>query len=345
MSRLLIVRSKIHDPWYNLALEEYLIEIFQAGVKDREFSAILYLWQNLDTVVIGRNQNAWAECQAGLLEAEGGRLARRSTGGGAVFHDLGNLNFSLILPRRKFDLKTNFDMIIKAVGSQGIIAEQNGRNDILADGRKFSGNAFSLRQEVGLHHGTLLINSDYARVARYLTVSPAKLKAKGIASVQSRIINLCEINQTVSVSRHDERHGRSFSGTIRQQKAGAETTTSENYEGEHRLSELYEQYASWDWRFGETIQFDATVEKLMSWGTVSLGFLVEKGHIKSVTTYSDALDCDFLQSIVDNLKGCRFHSPAIAAAILKTPGQHQSFGPSREQMVQDLAELVNEQQW
>lgn len=344
MSRLLIVRSKIHDPWYNLALEEYLIELFQAGIKDREFSAILYLWQNLDTVVIGRNQNAWAECQAGLLEVEGGRLARRSTGGGAVFHDLGNLNFSLILPRRKFDLKTNFDMIIKAVGSQGIIAEQNGRNDILADGRKFSGNAFSLRQEVGLHHGTLLINSDYARVARYLTVSPAKLKAKGIASVQSRIINLCEINQTVSVAAMMNAMEEAFLAQFGSKKP-AQRTTNENYEGEHRLSELYEQYASWDWRFGETIQFDATVEKLMSWGTVSLGFLVEKGHITSVTTYSDALDCDFLQSVADNLKGCRFHSPAIAAAIQKTPGQHQSFGPSREQMVQDLAELVNEQQW
>lgn len=344
MSKLLIVRSKIHDPWYNLALEEYLIEVFQAGIKDREFSAILYLWQNLDTVVIGRNQNAWAECLASLLEAEGGRLARRSTGGGAVFHDLGNLNFSLILPRRKFDLKTNFEMIIKAVASQGVIAEQNGRNDILADGRKFSGNAFSLRQEVGLHHGTLLINSDYARVARYLTVSPAKLKAKGVASVQSRIINLCEINQTVSVAAMMNAMEEAFRAQFGS-KSHVQRTTNEKYENERRLSELYEQHASWNWRFGETIQFDAAVEKQMAWGGVNLGFQINQGIITRVTTYSDALDCDFLQSIADNLQGRRFHSVEIAAAILRTPGQHQNLGPSREQMVQDLAELVMEQQW
>ena len=201
MPKLLLVRSKKHDPYHNLALEDHLVSLLQADAdKPDGLRGILYLWQNQDTVVIGRNQNAWSECQTGLLENEGGRLARRTTGGGAVYHDLGNLNFSLILPRRNFNLDDNFAMIISAVASQGIIAERSGRNDVLAGGRKFSGNAFSLRQDAGLHHGTLLIESDYTRLARYLNVAPAKLQAKGVASVKSRVINLCELCPTISVA-------------------------------------------------------------------------------------------------------------------------------------------------
>src|SRR5512133_3057601 len=108
MTHAMIITSQQHDPWYNLALEDYLMDMLG---RQPDLQAVLYLWQNENTVVIGRNQNAWAECLTGQLEAEGGRLARRSTGGGAVFHDLGNLNFSLILPRRSFHLDVNFDMI------------------------------------------------------------------------------------------------------------------------------------------------------------------------------------------------------------------------------------------
>jgi lipoate-protein ligase A len=148
MPNALIVYATEHDPWFNLAFEAYLMEQLEEG----RFDAVLYLWQNDNTVVIGRNQNAWVECNTGLLETEGGRLARRSTGGGAVFHDLGNLNFSILLPRDRFDIGRNFAMLLDAVADQGIHAERSGRNDILADGLKFSGNAFSLKKRAGLHH-------------------------------------------------------------------------------------------------------------------------------------------------------------------------------------------------
>jgi len=106
---ILIVKSQSHNPFFNLALEDFLLQQM-AGVQKDTLQAILYLWQNENTVVIGRNQNAWAECKTELLEAEGGRLARRTTGGGAVFHDLGNLNFSFLMPQADFDIGRNFQI-------------------------------------------------------------------------------------------------------------------------------------------------------------------------------------------------------------------------------------------
>lgn len=352
MPEALIIHSRQHDPWFNLALEEYLMEQMQADESGADgLQAILYLWQNQDTVVIGRNQNAWAECLTGLLEAEGGRLARRSTGGGAVFHDLGNLNFSLILPRQKYNLDDNFAMILAAVASQGITAERSGRNDILAGGLKFSGNAFSLRQSVGLHHGTLLVHSDYRRVGRYLTVAPAKLQAKGVASVRSRITNLQVINPAVTVDSLAKAMENAFLAQFCSQATPAGLnwqicrSTDQEYESAARLLQLQARYASWAWRYGETIQFDATVEQRFSWGMIQLGFQVAKGLVSQAKIYSDALDSDFIDSLPAVFNGCRFHSAALAGEVRQAAGQEGGFGTPRTQMVDDLALLLLEQNW
>ena len=144
MSNLIVINTSF-NPWYNLALEEYLLD------KVTDYDNILFLWQNANTVVIGRNQNAWRECRTELLESEGGKLARRSTGGGAVYHDAGNLNFSFILPRSSQDFLIQAGIITKAVGKFGINAYVNGRNDIVTDQGKFSGNAFTYRKNRALH--------------------------------------------------------------------------------------------------------------------------------------------------------------------------------------------------
>ena len=135
--RARLVRSPVCNPWRNLAWEEYLTK----NCADDE--AVFYLWQNAHTVVIGRNQNAWAECRIELMEKEGVTLARRSTGGGAVYHDLGNLNFSFVMPRGHYDMTRQLNVILAALRALGVNAEFTGRNDLTVDGRKFSGNATS----------------------------------------------------------------------------------------------------------------------------------------------------------------------------------------------------------
>lgn len=153
------------NPYLNLSIEEYLLDTVQPG------QMILYLWQNERTVVIGKNQNAWKECRFQELEQDGGHLARRLSGGGAVFHDTGNLNFTFLVPTKDYDLSRQMSVILEAVRSLGIDAQKSGRNDITIDGKKFSGNAFCQKGENSYHHGTLMLHVDTQKVAHYLNVS------------------------------------------------------------------------------------------------------------------------------------------------------------------------------
>ncbi|HEY5466801.1 MAG TPA: lipoate--protein ligase, partial [Clostridia bacterium] len=285
---LILVYSREHDPWHNLAVEERLMDC-TADV-DGGPVGILYLWQNDHTVVIGRHQNAWSECRASLLEQEGGKLARRGSGGGAVYHDLGNLNFSILLPRALHDPARSSRVILEAVRSMGVAAELSGRNDILSGGHKFSGNAFQLTERAGLHHGTLLIATDFEKVSRYLSVPKAKLDAKGIASVRSRITNLGEIEPSVTVERACVALEDAFV-----QAYGGKTTrladTGAFEDAAMRASQ--ERLASWGWRYGRTLPFQASLEHRFDWGSVRLEFTMENGTVTDHMMYSDMLDPDF----------------------------------------------------
>ena len=149
------------NPYLNIAVENYLVEYAD--------SIVLYLWRNRRTVVIGQNQNPYSEVNLEALNADGGYLMRRRTGGGAVYHDDGNLNFSFIVPKDLYDQTRQFAVIQRAVESFGLHTELSGRNDILVEGRKFSGNAFSKGRINDLHHGTLLISGDMSDLQRYLS--------------------------------------------------------------------------------------------------------------------------------------------------------------------------------
>ena len=190
---LRVCESEGLDPYRNLAIEQHLLETVLGGC------CLLYLWQNERTVVIGRNQNAWAECRTTALFEEGGRLARRLSGGGAVYHDLGNLNFTFLLCEEDYDLTRQLSVIRRACSLCGIETEISGRNDLLASGRKFSGNAFCHHEGRAYHHGTLLIDVDADAMGRYLSPSKAKLEAKGVESVRSRVVNLRELNPALTV--------------------------------------------------------------------------------------------------------------------------------------------------
>ncbi len=172
ISRLLKAESPSVNPYYNLSLEKYLFD----HIKDGELT--LYLWQNQRTVVCGRNQNVYQECRVSQLLEDGGHPTRRLSGGGAVFHDLGNLNFTFLVRDAGYDVDKQLSVILKACRTLGINVEKTGRNDITVDGKKFSGNAFYSSGERRYHHGTLMISVDKDMLSYYLNVDKTKLASK-----------------------------------------------------------------------------------------------------------------------------------------------------------------------
>ena len=185
--------SENTSPYYNLALERSLFDFVD------EDTMILYLWQNSHTIVIGKNQNAYAECKVDEFIKDGGTLARRPSGGGAVYHDLGNLNFSIICKESIAKEHTYQRIVKEALRFFGIVSEFNGRNDLTVDGKKFSGNAFYVKDDVLCQHGTILINSDFKELSKYLTPDISKLERNHVKSVESRVVNLSEISDKITV--------------------------------------------------------------------------------------------------------------------------------------------------
>lgn len=185
--------SENTSPYYNLALERSLFDFVD------EDTVILYLWQNSHTIVIGKNQNAYAECKVDEFIGAGGTLARRPSGGGAVYHDLGNLNFSIICKESIAKEHTYQRIVKEALRFFGIVSEFNGRNDLTVDDKKFSGNAFYIKDDVLCQHGTILINSDFKELSKYLTPDISKLERNHVKSVESRVVNLSEIADKITV--------------------------------------------------------------------------------------------------------------------------------------------------
>ncbi len=297
--------SNQFDPYHNLALEALLFDAQGSG-------CTLYLWQNENTVVIGKNQNAWKECRISLLEQEGGKLARRSSGGGAVFHDLGNLNFTFLMPRSEYDVKKQLSVIQQAAASFGIETDFTGRNDLVVreSGAKFSGNAFRFTNETAMHHGTVLIKVDMNKLARYLAPSPEKLASKGVESVRARVQNLSDINPAVTVDSMKRALLDSFIKTYGPARVGQELSL--DYE---RLNELREQYASWEWRMGRTPSFDIVLERRFEWGNVEMQLTLREGCIIDARVYSDAMDEAFIERIAPVLLCCPFRSAEIAERL------------------------------
>ena len=296
-----IIYSNSFNPWFNLALEEYLLE----NAKDNEI--IFYLWQNANTVVIGSNQNPWKECNIEALNNEEGKLARRLSGGGAVYHDMGNLNFTFITSKDNFNIEKQLSVIIDAVGKFNVEALFSGRNDIEVEGKKFSGNAFYYGEENSYHHGTLLLDVDKSKLSRYLQVSKEKIQSKGIDSVKSRVVNLKELNSDIDISSLKKALVESFKKIY---NLNAEEFIAEE-EKFNEIKELYKKYSSWQWIYGETPIFNIKYEKRLSFGSIDINLNVSKGTINEVKVYSDALKTSLPYAIEKALKGINFEKASV----------------------------------
>ena len=297
VTKLTYIESDQVNPYKNLAVEEYLL----LHCEDKE--CILYLWQNQNTVVIGRNQNAWKECKVTKLEEENGHLARRLSGGGAVYHDLGNLNFTFLVNKDEYSLEKQLQVIINAMGRLGLKAEKSGRNDILIDGKKFSGNAFYEQEKHCYHHGTIMVDVNKEILSRYLTVSKDKLKSKGVDSVKSRVTNLRE------------------------------------YLPELTLEELKKaHFSSWKWLYGRKLDFQYELSHRFAWGGITMQFQVEAGKIKDVEVYSDALNIELAEAIPKFLKGIKYRKETMCVQL----GLFWSKDENVENMMNDVIAWIQE---
>ncbi len=315
-------------PYRNQALERYLLE--RAGSTE----CILYLWQNRRTVVIGRNQNAWKECNCTRLEADGGFLARRLSGGGAVFHDSGNLNFTFVCGRENYDVPRQMNVILEAVRQFGIPAECTGRNDITVDGKKFSGNAYYQTNKACFHHGTLLLAGNKEDLSAYLTVSPEKLSSKGVDSVRSRVTNLCEYVPDLTVDAIREKLFDSFSSVygLPVERYGTDRID------EKELSAYEAGFASWDWRYGRNIPFTAERQRRFAWGSLEIQLEIREGAVADAVFWTDALDTELAQEASFALKGGRFSAAETAARLSSIP----LHGDAQKQMMTGIRELLEE---
>ncbi len=297
------IASDRFDPWWNLALEEHLLDKVQPG------QVVFYLWQNAHTVVIGRNQNPWSECRIKLLEEEGGKLARRLSGGGAVYHDRGNLNFTFIMDRALYSPDRQFAMMTDAVRKLGIPAFRSGRNDILVEGgRKFSGNAFYLRPKTALHHGTILVDTDLNQVQRYLSVSNRKLASKGVASVKSRVVNLRQLEPSLTVDEMKAALLEAFDREYAQTARPLVETMAADLE---QIEGIRQRYASEKWRFGDTPEFNFSCGRRFDWGEIEFCFNVQKARIHSATVYSDSLEPDLIAALGPCIEDAAFDEAAV----------------------------------
>ncbi len=307
---LRILKSAVTNPWFNLATEDW---IFQALDAD---SHTLFLWRNSETVVIGRSQNPWVECKIDEMQADDIFLARRQSGGGAVFHDLGNTNFTFLSPKDSYDQEANFTIIINALKKLGIDAELSGRNDMQVGDRKISGSAFKHTADRSFHHGTLLVNANMQKLGDYLNPHPLKLKAKGIKSVRARVANLVEFNETINHETLSEAIIDAFCEYYGD-TAPVEELDEASLAKQPTLNKYYEQMADWDWRFGKTPEFSHHIETRFDWGIIDLHLDVKQAVIRDVVIFSDALNVELIELLKDTLTGIKYNKNDVKLALDK----------------------------
>ena len=305
ITRLLTCRAGGTDVYENLALERYLTETVGEG------ECVLYLWQNRHTVVIGRNQNAWQECRTTQLEQDGGHLARRLSGGGAVYHDLGNLNFTFCLRTEDYDLTKQQRVLLSAVRSLGIPAELSGRNDLIAEGKKFSGNSFYSHAGRSFHNGTLLLSADLETLGKYLTPPRAKLERKGVESVRARVCNLREFCPDLTVERIETALITAFE---KEYSLTAQAVEIASLDGE-KLCQYRDGFASWEWNYGRMRPFTFSCQGAFDWGGITLSLAVKNGVVNDTEVYTDALDAELPNQIAAALRDCRFTAGELCCGI------------------------------
>ncbi len=301
---MLYIESLSTDPEFNLALEEHLFF--------NKTDEIFMLWQNESSIIVGKSQNAMAEIDYEYVNENGIKVVRRLTGGGAVYHDLGNLNFTYIVNRDSFGDYVGFTKILRDfLGSLGLCAEVSGRNDVLVNGKKISGNAQYLHHGRLLHHGTILIGADMSHLEKALRPDEEKIKSKGIRSVKSRVVNL-ESLLHMNATEFRRRFGAFVKEAL---QPLSYSLTKEDEESVNNLKET--KYSTHAWNYGYSPQYAFRKKQRFPGGGVEVYLDIRDGVICNAKIFGDFLGD--AEPLCENLSGVTHSSESVYKILSAYP--------------------------
>lgn len=317
-----------NNPWYNLAFEEYC---FRNLPSEEDY---VILWINGPAIIVGKNQNTIEEINPEYVREHDIKVVRRVTGGGAVYHDLGNLNFSIITNvsgAEKIDFgKINIPML-KSLEKLGINAVLSGRNDLTIDGKKFSGIAQSVWRKRVLNHGTILFDTDLSVLSNALNVKQDKIESKGVKSVKARVTNIRPyLTEDVDIL--------TFKELLLKNIFQLEGLEPEEYilsdDQKEAIDKLYnEKYNTWEWNYGESPEFDYKNYKRFPFGSIDLRLQVKGGVLSDVKIYGDFFGTEDVQKLEEALKGLKYHRDTIKEALINQPLEKYFGGISQEEFL------------
>ncbi len=319
----------ITDPQINLAIEEYVLRTMNI-----EEDSFLLFYINEPSIIIGKNQNTVEEIDTDFVEKNGIKVVRRLSGGGAVYHDLGNLNYSFITKDdgesfRNFQKFT--EPVVKALANIGVKAELIGRNDLLVDGRKISGNAQFATQGRMFSHGTLMFDTEVDTVVSALRVRKDKIESKGIKSIRSRVANISEyLDEPMTIEELRMEILKSiFDG---EENIKYKELTDEDWENIHELSK--ERYANWDWNYGKSPKFNVQHSQRFPVGSIDVRLQVKKGLIEDIAIFGDFFGIGEIEKVQEKLRGVSYNRQAIEDALAEVDVATYLGGITTEEFIQ-----------
>lgn len=327
------INNLSNNPWYNLAFEEFC---FRNLPNDEEY---VILWINEPAIIVGKNQNTIEEINSEYVREKGIKIVRRVTGGGAVYHDLGNLNFSIITtvtgPERIDFGKINIP-VLKSLQKLGINAELSGRNDLTLEGKKFSGIAQSVWKKRVLNHGTILFDTDLTVLSKALNVKKDKIESKGVKSVKSRVTNIRPyLNEDVDIL--------TFKDLLLNNIFEYEGQVLEEYKlNQEQLEEIdklfKEKYSTWEWNYGESPEFNYKNYKRFPFGSIDIRLDIKNGIIQEAKIFGDFFGTEDVSKLEELLAGHRYDKDELTALLKDEPLEKYFGNISNEEFIDLLLE-------
>lgn len=319
---MLCIFNNSNDAYFNMAVEEYVFTHFTDD--------IFMLWRNEPAIIVGLFQNSLAEINLDYVKEKNIKVVRRLTGGGAVFHDLQNLNFTFVESNSKGNFRTFTQPIIEVLNGIGVDARFEGRNDLMIDGRKFSGNAQCVSNGRMLHHGTLLFDTAMTDMSNALKVNPLKFEDKAVKSVRKRVTNISEhLKSPMTVLQFSDlimKH-------IMETRANCQLYefTEDDLAAIKKLRD--EKYSTWEWNFGHSPKYSFSKMIRTAGGNIELHLQTEKGIVSAVKIYGDFFAKRDVSDFEKLLIGVRHEKDAVADLLTKVNPDDYFIGVTSEDMI------------